>query len=155
MIQYDITVRPGQMWGDATHTRELTVLKIDERYAYCQDGNGRRTRILKRRMVPKPQGGYFLMKESPAQYIDVASETGDCKCGKGHKESGHLSDGCRRCRKGRCLKFEPEIIYHVWTGDDLSPPHCPCENFRWATRIPGEMYLCKHLQTVLGRNGNG
>ena len=154
MNTYGVPIRPGQIWGDAQDMRELTIKKVDNRYAYCLDNNGRSTRILKRRMKPSLKG-YYLKNESPARYVDVASETGDCKCGKNHKDAHHLSDGCRRCRNGVCAEFRPEVIYHVWTGDELSPAHCPCENFRWATREPGELYYCKHLRQVLfGKKGD-
>ena len=150
--EIDIVVRAGQVWGDAEDVRELTVRAVDGRYAYCMDDEGKRTRILKRRMVPR-KDGYYLKRESPARYQDVASETGDCKCGKGHKMAHHLEEGCRRCRKGTCSRFNPDTIYGVWTGDEFSPAHCPCEDFRWATRQPGHPYRCKHLKLVLFGKG--
>lgn len=122
MNVYDIPIRPGQIWGDANDMRELTVRKVDDRYAYCLDDNGRRTRILLHRMRPR-KDGYYLKKESPAKYVDVPSET------------------------------QPKKVHHVWTGDEYSPAHCTCENFRWATRQAGEPYHCKHLRLVLFSEG--
>ena len=146
MTTYDITVRPGQVWGDKNDMRELVVQGVDKNYVYCLDDTGRRTRILLHRMT---MPNYYLKKESPARYVDVPSETGSCKCGKRHYAAVHLSDGCRICPRDRCKEFRPDIIYHVWTGDELSPAHCPCEDFRWATREAGKPYYCKHLKRVL------
>lgn len=72
MNVYDIPIRPGQIWGDAGDLRELTVRRVEERYAYCLDNNGRRTRIQLIRMHPP---NYFLKKESPARYVDVPSKS--------------------------------------------------------------------------------
>lgn len=97
--------------------RELLVEQVDNRYAYCKDTDGRKTRILLIRMRPR-KNGYYLKAESPAKYVEVPSESTDQK-------------------------------YWVWTGDLFSPAHCPCENFRWEPRKPGEVYYCKHLKKVL------
>ena len=70
-----------------------------------------------------PVSGFNLMKYSPARYVDVPSES------------------------------DPKVTYHVWTGDEFSPAHCTCQNFRWATRIHGEAYHCKHLRLVLFKKG--
>ncbi len=150
MNTFDIPVRPGQVWGDKEDIRDLIIKHVTSQHVHCLDDNGRRTRILRRRMHPP---NYYLKKESPARYVDVPSETGECTCGEGHYAAQHLTDGCRRCRKGRCQTFDPKITYHVWTGDEFSPAHCPCENFRHATRIPGEAYYCKHLKLVLFNKG--
>jgi len=53
---------------------------------------------------------------------------------------------------GRYVEVTSEsssVKYNVWTGDAVSPPHCPCENFQSAPRRPMEVYLCKHLRLVL------
>jgi len=47
------------------------------------------------------------------------------------------------------------LFYNVWTGDDGSPAHCPCEDFRFAAREPRSTYLCKHLKFVLYGEGMG
>ena len=147
-------VRPGQVWGDANDIRELIIKHVDERYAYCIDTNGRRTRILLRRMKPR-RGGFYLKVESPARYIEVPSEEGVCVCNDLLEDHGDL--GCLRCAErfplGGCVAFQARGMYKVWTGDLLSPPHCPCEDFRQRKREPGVSYLCKHLKLVLQKEG--
>jgi len=142
-----ITVRPGQIWGDSKDMRELTVMRVAERYVYCIDDNGRRTRISLHRMRPR-SNGYYLKQESPAHYVTVPSES---VCGCGGAPEHHLSEGCIHCGES-CKEFKG-VPYNVWTGDLRSPAHCPCENFRWAVRIPQEPYLCKHLRFVLKGEG--
>src|SRR3990167_3844700 len=72
----DNKVYPGQVWGDARGNgfgRELLVEAINDRHAFLRDAEGRKTRILIRRLT----GGvvYYLMSEAPARYIDVPSES--------------------------------------------------------------------------------
>ncbi len=67
--------------------------------------------------------GYHLIKDTPSYYVDVPSEE------------------------------DPRNVYHIWTGDEFSPAHCNCEDFRWATREPGKAYYCKHLKLVLFKKG--
>lgn len=127
--------------------RELIVKHVDERYAYCIDDKGRRTRILLRRMRPR-KGGYYLKAESLARYVPIPSEEGTCMCG--HQFLNHEKGSkCSLCPGESCPLFQAKVVYQVWTGDLLSPAHCPCENFRWAPRKAGEPYFCKHLKFVL------
>ena len=150
----EIVVRPGQVWGDSDPRdgfgRELTVKHVDSRYAYCIGTDGRRTRVLLRRMKPR-RNGYYLKAESSAHYVQVPSEEGLCVCG--HHVERHGGAGCLSCPPGSCNAFQAKQLYDVWTGDLLSPSHCPCENFRWAKRHAGEVYLCKHLKFVLKGEG--
>ena len=158
MRRTDIKVQAGQVWGDsspqAAFGRELLVRQVDERYAYCIDIDGRHTRILLRRMKPR-KGGYYLIAESPARYVEVPSEEGLCICSHSVEKHGDL--GCLACAEklplGGCVAFQSKKLYQVWTGDLISPAHCPCENFRWVERKPGEIYLCKHLRMVLQKEG--
>lgn len=149
----EIGIRVGQIWGDGHPDhgfgRELIVKHIDDRYAHCIDTNGRRTRILLRRMRPR-KGGYYLRVESEAHYVAVPSEEGLCVCGGLLRQHGE--GNCEHC-PGSCLMFQAKKVYQVWTGDLLSPAHCPCENFHWAPRIAGEPYYCKHLKFVLQGKG--
>lgn len=135
-------VRPGQVWGDSEDMRELTVQHTDARHAYLIADSGRKTKILLRRMVGAPR--YYLKTESPARYVTVNSRS-TCICGGAWQH--HLSLGCIHCGN-RCTKFNGKP-YQVWTGDNVSPPHCTCEDFHWAERKAGELYLCKHLKFVL------
>lgn len=145
----ELSVRIGQVWGDGHPDhgfgRELIVKNVDDRYAHCIDTNGRRTRILLRRMRPR-KGGYYLRTESEARYVAVPSQEGLCMCS--HVINRH-EPFCKSCPGKSCPIFQAKKVYQVWTGDLLSPAHCPCENFHWAPRVAGEPYYCKHLKFVL------
>ena len=144
----ELVVRPGQIWGDIADLRELTLEHMDERYAYFRDlDKGRKSRIQLRRLQGKK---YYLKAASPARYIEVPSETGACTCT--HQWEEHASYGCRRCLT--CKAFKAAKTYWVWTGDSISPAHCPCEDFRWHKREAGQVYHCKHLKLVLGEGGS-
>ena len=146
----ELVIRPGQIWGDEADLRELVLEHTDGKYAYFRDlDRGRHSRIQLRRLQGKK---YYLKSESPARYIEVPSEEGSCICT--HIWEVHYSFGCRSCSKDQCNEFKAAKTYWVWTGDAISPAHCPCEDFRWHKREPGEIYHCKHIKLILGEGGS-
>src|SRR3989304_3769757 len=113
-----MVVRPGQVWGDSDHRdgfgRELTVKHVNSRYAYCIGADGRRTRILLRRMKPR-RNGYYLKAERPARYVQVPSEEGLCVCGH-HCYVNY--EGRLTFRKLKGVQPQQNLdFYDIWTGD--------------------------------------
>lgn len=72
-----------------------------------------------RKSAHRARKGATSNRASPGQWIDVRSES------------------------------RPEIVHHVYTGDDLNGLHCTCEAWRWGTREVGVLFTCKHIEQVV------
>ena len=116
-------IHPGQVWGDNRGNGFGRELVVEmENPSYAYVRSDSGRRS--RIQIRRLRQGlvYYLKHEAPAHYVEVPSSS------------------------------RPDLIHKVWTGDTFSPAHCPCENFRWAERTPGEVYLCRHLKLVFERN---
>ena len=47
----------------------------------------------------------------------------------------------------------PDVIHHVYTGDEINGFHCTCEAFRWENRKESELTTCKHINLVVFGKG--